>query len=699
MTTNLIPKKDTEVERFINNYWLNLGDISQISLINPFSLTKEDFQDPARYFMKIMMEPEFFYFTCKHLFATELAPFQLIIQRELWNRPFPMLIGARGASKTMMLALFSMLKAVLCQGTKIVVCGTGLRQSRLVFEYCMKIWDGSDMLRDIIHNCGHGKQGPHTMVDKLEFILGESTITFLPVGTGEKIRGLRANVLITDEFQHHNPEIFEVVLSGFTSVSASPVESMKYSGRIRAMKVLNIPIPEGMDKQKNSNQSIISGTAYYSFNHFHAYWKKWKSIIETEGDIYKLEEIFEGEIPMGFDYRDYAIMRIPVELLPEDYMDVKAIAKQRVSMHKSAFQMEYGAIFSTDSMGFYKRTLIESCVARDIQPIEVNGMKVTFNPRIKGSPNLQYIFGIDPASEADRFTICILELHPNHRRIVYLWSTKRSEFKKKMKDGMEAPNDFYQYCARKIRELMKVFNCERIIMDAQGGGYGIEEALQNSATLEPGEIAIYQIVEDDKEKPTDIENGLHILELAQFVRPEWVSTANHGMRKDFEDKILLFPDYDAAITGLAQLEDEIKSRQYDTMEDCIMEIEELKDELASIVHTQTGIQMRDRWDTPEIKLPGNKKGRLRKDRYSALLMANMGARVWQNVKPTGFGEFYGARVVEGETPKAGGKMWAMAPDWFIDGQKGQTTPGAVVMPGVGLDWEPDESQRMWDFGV
>ena len=59
-----------------------------------------------------------------------------------------------------------------------------------------------------------------------------------------------------------------------------------------------------------------------------------------------------------------------------------------------------------------------------------------------------------------------------------------------------------------------------------------------------------------------------------------------------------------------------------------MEVEELKDELSVIIITQT-TSGRDKWDTPEVKLPGGRKGRLRKDRYSALVMANMGARQLQ----------------------------------------------------------------------
>ena len=56
-----------------------------------------------------------------------------------------------------------------------------------------------------------------------------------------------------------------------------------------------------------------------------------------------------------------------------------------------------------------------------------------------------------------------------------------------------------------------------------------------------------------------------------------------------------------------------------------MEIEDLKDELSIIEMTQTSTG-RERWDTPEVKSGPGKKSRLRKDRYSSLIMANMSAR-------------------------------------------------------------------------
>ena len=141
--------------------------------------------------------------------------------------------------------------------------------------------------------------------------------------------------------------------------------------------------------------------------------------------------------------------------------------------------------------------------------------------------------------------------------------------------------------------------------------------------LEEGEILIWPVIDDNKPKETDDQSGSHILELVQFARADWTAQANHGLRKDLEDKVLLFPRFDQVSLALA-LDKEGKDLMstdltniYDSESECILEIEELKNELTTIVMTQTsnGPNARDRWDTPEVKLPNGKKGKLRKDRY------------------------------------------------------------------------------------
>ena len=153
--------------------------------------------------------------------------------------------------------------------------------------------------------------------------------------------------------------------------------------------------------------------------------------------------------------------------------------------------------------------------------------------------------------------------------------------------GQIKEKDFYSYCARKIRDLMKLFPCAKIAMDAQGGGIAVMEALHSSNTIGPSEQLFWPVIDENKKQPWDNEKGLHILEMCQFANYEWYSEANHSLRKDLEDKVLLFPYFDSITLGISNAEDGIKGRTYDTLEDCVMEIEELKNELSTIQMTQT----------------------------------------------------------------------------------------------------------------
>ena len=114
----------------------------------------------------------------------------------------------------------------------------------------------------------------------------------------------------------------------------------------------------------------MSGTAYYDFNHFATYWKKWKSIIKSRGEISKLKEIFGEEPPEDFDWTQYSIIRMPYELLPKGFMDSDQVARSKATVHTGIYQMEYGACFTRDSQGFFKRSLIESCVVNDKDTIK-----------------------------------------------------------------------------------------------------------------------------------------------------------------------------------------------------------------------------------------------------------------------------------------------------------------------------------------
>ena len=566
------------------------------------------------------------------------------------------------------LALYSILKCIFEPGSKIVIVGSAFRQSKVIFEYMENMWNNSAILRSIFTG---SNDGPRRDVDRCTIRLGDSWTIAVPLGTGEKIRGLRAHIIIADEFASISPEIYETVVSGFAAVSSNPIQNVKEEAKKQAMIKDGIwtDALEGLQSRKN-NQAIIAGTADYSFKHFASYWKRYKAIIESKGDEQKLKELFNGEIPSSFDWRDYSIIRMPYELVPKGFMDDKQVSRAKATIHTGIYNMEYAAVFTEDSDGFFKRSLIESCVTSDTKPIYINDQEILFDVSIVGNSENQYIYGVDPASEKDNFSIVVLECHPTHNRIVYCWTTNRNNFKERQKTGLVQEHDFYGFCARKIRNLMKSFPPLRIGMDAQGGGIAIEEALHDPNKLENGEKLIWPIIDPNKAKDTDDKSGLHILELVQFARADWTSQANHGLRKDLEDKVLLFPRFDSVSLALAldrenqDILDAEFNNLYDSESGCILEIEELKNELTTIVMTQTSSAggARDRWDTPDVKLPNGKKGKLRKDRYSALVIANMLARQLNRaVEPVQF-DVIGSNL-RNSGGKGNGDLYK-GPSWF-----------------------------------
>ena len=569
----------------LQDAWLNI-EVDESSLFNPMEFvlegaTRDELLERIAW---LMMRPEYFSFACKYILNIELSPFQALLLHEMWNRKFPMLIGSRGMGKSFMLSVYPLLRALFMPRRKIIVVGAAFRQSKVLFEYMDTIWKNAPILRDL---CGTNS-GPRRDVDRCVMHINQSTITCLPLGDGSKIRGQRANDIIADEFASIPRDIFENVVAGFAAVAASPIEKVKSKAKSKKAKQLGIDID---DEKKNtimekSNQIILSGTAYYDFNHFADYWKRYRQITNSKGNPALLKEVFGQEPPPEFDWTEYSVIRMPVSKLPEGFMDEGQVARAKATIHSGIYNMEYGACFTTDSQGFFKRSLLEGCTTSPSKPIILNSGEVSFESMLKGSSDKKYVFGVDPASEVDNFSIVVLEVHSDHRRIVHCWTTNRQQHKDKLKSKIVDEDDFYSYCAKKIRQLMKVFPCAEIALDAQGGGIAVMEALHDKDKIGEGEVPIWPVIEE-KEKDTDDKPGLHILRLCQFARADWLAEANHGMRKDFEDKVLLFPFFDSASIGLSIEQDKVAGRKYDTLEDCVMEIEELKDELSMIVMTQT----------------------------------------------------------------------------------------------------------------
>ena len=114
----------------------------------------------------------------------------------------------------------------------------------------------------------------------------------------------------------------------------------------------------------------------------------------------------------------------------------------------------------------------------------------------------------------------------------------------------------------------------------------------------------------------------------------------------------------------------MKGRMYDTLEECVMDIEELKDELSMIQMTQTA-SGRDRWDTPEVIVAAGKKSKMRKDRYSSLIMANMAARKIARTPTKEDYEFFGgfAGSIPKDSKQKKDQSLYSGPSWFSENMK------------------------------
>ncbi len=620
--------------------WLELENIPT-EVYNPLENYAPGLEplEPTEEVMSILTNADYLHFACKHILNIELLPYQLVILDTLWRKRLPMLIASRGGGKSFILAVYGLLRMVFHPGCKVVICGAAFRQARQVFDYMSEIWDKAPILRDI---SGRSKEtGPRREVDRCQFTIGTSKCFAIPLGDGTKIRGLRANYILADEFASIPEEIFNLVVQGFGVVSASPVDKVKESAMIKKLKKLG-QWSDDMEKVRQSqgggNQIVYSGTAYYSFNHFYRYFQKWHQIIRSKGDMSKLSDIFtEGELANeGFNWHDYAILRIPYDKIPEGMLDPGIVAQARATLHHSQFMMEYGATFAADSDGFYKRSIIESATTN--KPILVpSGEYIQFSASRRGDKKKSHVIAVDPAADLDNAAIVILELNEDHRKVVYCWTTNRKKYgalKREMaKSGVHLQDDYYRYIAKKIRSLMRDFNTERIVMDKHGGGTAIAEALESADTYGEHENPIYQLINPEEPKESDMKKGIHILELLAPTQ-DLNSDANHGMLKDLQDKVLLFPMFDTVEMERAIQLDKVNGVQYDTYEDLVQDIEELKTEMTTIVLTQSSILGKDTFDTPQIKTAADKKGRLRKDRYSALLYANYYARMKDRQEPT-----------------------------------------------------------------
>ena len=222
--------------------------------------------------------------------------------------------------------------------------------------------------------------------------------------------------------------------------------------------------------------------------------------------------------------------------------------------------------------------------------------------------------GADPARLSDNFAICVIKITgEGNYKIVFVDAWNRKE---------------WGYSVRRVRNLIKRFNIQRLTMDIGGGGTTIEDFLKDRKYMEEGEVPIFNI--EKKEEEADWFIGQDILEMKDFSDYKWYRESNYDLQADIHHKRLMFPG--------SYVDESIYNKYHfreSEIDECFDEIQAMRMELVQIERTMKGAN-REHFDLPDeqIKQAKEKGVMERKDRYSALLLASYAARQMQ-----GYGEW------------------------------------------------------------
>ena len=134
-------KTNEELQSYLENAWLGLGDISKLRFPDAFTTREEDMDHWGMNYVRTMYDPNYLWWTAKTLLGVELLPMQCVIIQEMWARTFPMYLATRGFGKSYLMAVYAMLRMCLTPpasaggaGVKIVIVGAAFRQAKVIFE-------------------------------------------------------------------------------------------------------------------------------------------------------------------------------------------------------------------------------------------------------------------------------------------------------------------------------------------------------------------------------------------------------------------------------------------------------------------------------------------------------------------------------------------------------------------------------------
>jgi hypothetical protein len=573
-------------------------------------------------------------------FSTELAlgitleSYQELTIKSFFHRNYCMLVWGRGCAKSFCAAVYCVLKCMFEPGTKILIASINFRTSRRLFNEIEKFL--ASPAAALARQCFGAKMKRN---DQYEWLINGGSITAIPL-TGEKIRGIRANVLILDEFLLLPADIIDNVLMPFLS---SPRD---VSDRIRTRKLEDELIKKGLlhpdNKQifENTSQMLALSSASYTFEHLFQVHQQWATLIEHP----EQQEAKEGELP-----GTYFISQLGYEALPNHMVDQAAIqlAKNGGSSHNS-FLREYAARFIDGGDSYFSPKKMHGCTIPD-------GEYPT--TKIVGDPDKKYIVAIDPnfssSRSSDYFAMSVIELDEEKKQGILV-------------HGYQVSGSSLQDHIKYLYYIYKNFNIHMVIIDHAGADTFID-AVNNSTYFKDmnkkiGFIDFDSDLENEdyvkmlKETAKQYNKDLGTICIKQYFTSAFLMRANSYLQTCIDHKKIWFasrasnhPDiienmfsmnlpmdyiYPKGIGDRADNENEthkLTVRDFIEQQDFI--IKDTKDQCANVEVTTTSRGTQS-FDLPSHLRKSTSVNKARKDNYTTLMLGNWAVKCYFDIMAT-----------------------------------------------------------------
>lgn len=601
----------------------------------------------------------------------KLKPLQRILIKGWLAKNYSLTIASRGLGKSFLVSHFCYLYCLMNPGKHIVMVAPTFRSSRKILEN-IDGWSqrrsrpelgdpGGKLLRDTFAKDMEKKQDMY----KITFKNG-STIVALPLGDPDRLRGFRCSVLIIDEGLMIAQTTIDTVLKPF--LFAVPEEESIRRSRIRAKE--DILIKEGKMKQEeraifeSQSKMIIISSASYAWQDLYALFKRYLKIIAQDQEtIAELSTDANAKHNLDGKSATYLVHQLSYKLAEKDFVDKAAREEIESGMYsESTVKREFEAQFVQDSDGYYSAKKMDACTIE-------NGKYPCVE--IVGEKGAEYILGIDQAMSdsetSDHFAMCVIKIVEREKA-----DGTKSKVGLVVHQYAEAGVDLREH-TNYLLYILKRFNIVYVIYDATGGKMmSFISVCNESPAFRDNKIELKHIEGDfAKQDITDlsaqVRQGYNRADLRivhpQVFNTDFLRASNDYMQACFDRRNLLFASkalaHPTAMQTLREQDvgDVIRTHpsfynkkipgERGNMEDFITQqdtlIDLVKRECALIEVTATPLGQLV-FNLPQNMRRGTKKrNRVRRDSYTALLLANWGLKVYLeslNVEIKEYGEVF-----------------------------------------------------------